>query len=251
MDIKFSLLIAFALVSGVLHSQKSDNWYKNEQNVRRWLAGMHLDWGIAAQQFARNLSNDNGWGLGGELLINIQKERPLWGGLGVHSFAFDRYSLQYSQEIDGQFYNYQDRTVSRLFMLQGLVRFQPDLRFFVQPYIQGAAGINWFYTNTKIRDIDYDEQVDRVNENRDAIWGFALQGGVHVVHDDLPDLRWDLRFAYYRNASVEYLRYNRALSGNFPIDSFEPKISPVDLLGIHIGLAVVLRPTQELVDDHE
>jgi hypothetical protein len=235
-----------------LRGQDSDDWYAKEPSLSRWQASMDLDWGIAARQFANNMDRRHGFGFGGELLYNLQDRKPLWAGAGAHSFAFDEFSMVYSQEIDGEIFNYRDKTVSRIFMLHGVMRFQPEVRFFLQPYLQGAAGIHWFFTNTKTRDLDYDEQVERINENRDAIWGFSLQAGVQYVPRKLPDIRIDTRFGYYRNASVEYLWYNPGIpGGNYTIDYFESGISPVDLFGIHIGLTAVIRPIEEYLSDLE
>lgn len=247
MNIRFLFFIGLECLAWSLPAQDGDDWHATEERLASpWMASMYVDWGIASQEFAYNLENDHGFGLGGELLYNVQRNRPVWAGVGVHKFNFDRDKLRYSDTIDGIIYNYRDLTVSRVFMLHGMVRFQPEVDFPLQPYVQGAAGVHWFYTNTKIKDTDYDEEVDRINESRDAIWGFALHAGFQYVPEEVPELRIDTRFGYFRNASVEYLRYNPAIPGNYPIDSFESKISPVDLFGIHIGLTLVIRPIKDM-----
>jgi len=206
----------------------------------RFMTTAYFDWGIATRQFATNLDLNNGVGFGGEFLYRLQKTGPAWGGLGVHSFMFDRYDLRYSQEIDGEVYNYKDRTASRVFMAHGLIRFQPEVRYLLRPYFQGALGVHWFFTNTTIRDTDLSEIVDRINENRDAVIGFAIHAGLHIVPARLPFLRGDLRFGYFRNASVEYMRYSDRLSGPFAVDAFERKTSAVDMLGVHVGVAFLI-----------
>jgi opacity protein-like surface antigen len=135
-------------------------------------------------------------------------------------------------------------------MLHGLMRFQPDVRFFLQPYLQGGAGMHWFYTNTKIKDTDYGQQVESINENRDAILGFALHAGFQYVPRSMPYIRFDARFGYFRNASVEYLRYNPNLPGAvYPIEFFEPKVSAVDIFGIHLGVTMMITSNKDLFDE--
>ena len=250
MTFKKTILICLHLVLIVdLHAQSTDTRASQDEFLSHWMASLYSDWGIASHLFARNMTENHGFGFGGELLYNIQDDKPLWGGIGVHSFAFDDERLPYSQEIDGVYYNYEDHTASRIFMLHGIIRFQPEVRFFLQPFLQAAAGVHWYFTNTKIEDTDYDEQVERINESRDAVLGFALHAGLQYVPKKLPDFRIDARFGYFRNASVEYLRYNPDLNGgSFPIDYFEPKVSAVDIFGIQVGITAVIRPHTELFE---
>ncbi len=250
MKLKKYLFMGISLLAlGALNAQYNDTQTAEGQLFSGVMASMYIDWGIASHLFARNMNENHGFGFGGELLYNIQRDKPLWGGIGVHSFAFDDERLRYSQEIDGVFYNYEDHTASRVFMVHGMIRFEPDVKFFLQPYLQGGAGVHWYFTNTKIEDTDYDEQLESINESRDAVLGFALHAGLQYVPRSLPDIRVDARFGYFRNASVEYLSYNPNLTGStFPIDDFETKISAVDIFGVHIGVTAVLRPYEELFD---
>jgi len=228
-----------ALFSGSLRAQVFDD-STPPYFLSRWMATMYIDWGITSKHFARNMHEDHGFGFGGELLYNIQDKKPLWGGVGVHSFSFDDDKLRYTQEIDGVLYNYKDHTASRVFIAHGVLRFQPDVTFCLRPYVQGAVGMHWFFTNTKVQDLDYDEQVDRINESRDSKLGFAFLAGVQYVPKKLPDFRIDLRCSYYRNASVEYLCYNPDLGGSLPIDFFESKVSAVDIIGINVGITALI-----------
>jgi hypothetical protein len=201
------------------------------------MTSMYLDWGFPARQFRSNM-RENGIGFGGEALYNLQRGRPVWAGVGVHTFAFDDYSTTYTY--------YREKTTSRMFAAHGLIRFQPRIDYPVQPYIQGGAGVHWLFTNTKIRDTDAGEIADRINESRDAALGFALHAGAHYVPRKVPWVRADVRFGYFRNASVEYLRYNDRLSGpnGLPVESFERRVSVVDMFGLHIGFTLMFSGDQ-------
>jgi hypothetical protein len=239
---KFISAVALSLLLLPLVAQDDIQWLGPDRKLSRWIASGYMDWGIAGHLFAQNMEENHGFGPGGEVLFNIQRRRPIWVGAGVHSFAFDDFRLTYMQEFDGILYTYEDHTVSRIFMAHGVIRFQPEVRFVLQPYIQGALGIHWFYTNTKVKDLDLAETVERINDNRAAVPGFTMHAGVQFVPRKLPDVRADLRVGYFRNASVEYLRYNpRTGGGSFPIDYFEARTSPVDMIGINIGVPAVIR----------
>lgn len=198
---------------------------------------MYADLGVPLGQFDRNMG-DNGWGLGGELLYRVQLNGPVWAGLGVHSFAFDNYSVRYIDMVD--FFEIEERTVSRLFTAGGVMRFQPEIDFPVRPYIQGTLGVHWFFTNTKFEDVAVDDVFDTINENRESVLGYGLHAGFQVIIKRVPEVCADARVGYFKNASVEYMRYNAGLSGpgGFPIEYFERKETAVDLLGVHLGVSV-------------
>jgi hypothetical protein len=229
------LLCSFAFV---VSGQDSDDWYGRKTTQLK--GSFYGEMGVGMNAFGRNMDRRTGFGLGGEFLVNLQRNGPVWAGVGIHSFAFDRDRLAYTQEFDGVIYNYEDLTVSRAFMAHGILRFQPEVDFFLKPYIQGGAGVHWLFTNTKIEDTDYDEEIEQINESRDASWGFTIQGGIEWSAKSFDAFRIDLRGGYFHNASVQYLRYNPNANGIFPIDFFESRTSPVDLLGIQLGVVFLI-----------
>ncbi|MDX1478710.1 MAG: hypothetical protein R3301_13450 [Saprospiraceae bacterium] len=230
----FLLSLSVALVAQDVYDEDVEEAPPRE----RWMGSVYVDFGIPLRQFERNI-NDNGLGFGGELLYNVQYQRPVWAGIGVHSFAFDDYSLIYTQVFDGEFFEYRELTASRMFAAHAIFRFQPDVDFIIQPYIQGGFGMHWFFTNTKIEDRAIDELVDQFGENRDSVLGYSLHFGLQYVPRGVPQFRIDLRVGYLRNASVEYMRYNPELGDvdSFPIDYFETRTSAVDILGLHSGVS--------------
>jgi hypothetical protein len=247
--LKTALFILIAACSVRLRGQDTDQWYRENRTPVAML-NVAVDMGISSGQFAQNMNNRAAAGSNVELLIRLKKRQPVWAGLGYRAFAWDADEIVYTQQIDNEFYNYEERTVSRIAQVHGLLRFQPEVRWILQPYVQGAAGINWFYTNTRIIDVDYGETVDRINENRDLVPGFALQAGVEFGPRKIPELRFDVRIGYLNNASVEYLRYDPRLDfGNFPIESFETKISSVEIVTVEFGIALMMQTPGEVEED--
>ena len=236
---RFLCFLCFVLISAASAQAQSEYTDKesDEEYAPQWLGSFYGDIGFPLRQFERNM-DETGFGFGGELLYNVQYQQPVWAGIGVHSFAFDDYSLIYTEIFDGELFEYREVTASRLFVAHVLFRFQPDLNFFLQPYVQGGFGMHWFFTNTKIEDRDIDEIVERYKENKDSAFGYSLHAGLQFVPKGAPEIRVDLRVGYFKNPSAEYMRYDPSLGeeDSFPIDYFETRTSAVDFLGLHGGM---------------
>ena len=235
------ILLATCIISQLVAQEAMDKPMLTQ--APRVMATAYFDWGFPVSYFGEHLHADQGIGFGGELLYKFNPDQPVWVGAGIHTFRFDHYTVGYTQEIDGEFFNFEERTATRMFLAHALIRFQPELQYFLRPYLQGGLGMHWIFTNTKIKDVDVDEFVDRINEQRDAILGFALNAGVHLVPRRFPDFRADLRFGYFRNASATYLRFveGRGAPNGLPIAYFEEKESAIDLIALHFGFAVLIR----------
>ena len=191
--------------------------------------------------FKSNTERESGFGLGGEFLYRIRHNGPVFMGLGIHTFEFDNDAIEYEEEVDGVLFNTREKTASRLFHAGAVVRFQPEVNFVLQPYLQGIGGFNYFWTNTKLKDLDEDETFDRIHEGHSSVFTYGAQAGVQIV-PNFYEIRADLRVGYLRNSSVEYQVINRELGdeNSFPIDLFESKNSPIDLLTFQVGITFVL-----------
>ena len=198
-------------------------------------AEAYFDLGIPTRAFADNMDR-NGVGAGGELLYRVQG--PAWIGLGAHSFRMDKYSVNYFEYFDGEPYEIKELTATRAVLAHLLFRFQPAHGRVITPYAQAGAGWHWFYTNTKLEDVEAGEVYDTFNDYMDTKFGFALQAGFMLTLPALPNMGLDLRMGYYGNASVQYLTFAPEeadpVSG-YPIDSFVLEESVIDMLGVHIG----------------
>lgn len=234
-------IVAAIVLSVQALSAQYDDSAEAKGRSGSFLASLYLDVGIPTSTFSDNM-RETGVGVGGEMLINLQKGGPVWAGIGVHSFAFDDFSITYFDQIDFDYIEIKELTASRLFVAAAVMRFQPPVDFVLRPYFQGAFGMHWFFTNTKIEDVEFDEVVSTIKENSDSELGFSLHAGVMVVTRKFPHIRGDVRFGFFRNASVEYMRYNANLPSpsGFPIDYFEVKESPVEMLGVHVGVTLVM-----------
>jgi hypothetical protein len=205
-------------------------------SLARFQAGGFFGVGIPTVDFSRHMET-TGFGLGFEAFLALKPRSPVWIGLGFHSFEFDSRSSIYVEEIEGYFYEFREKTASRLFVIHMLARYQPPLDFLLQPYIQMQAGYNHFFTNTKIEDTDLNEVVDRFPEHSSSVPGYALMAGVNIVPSD-PIWAIDLRVGYFGNPSTDYLVYDEEsdTGQTFPIETFDERQSSVQIIGLHLGV---------------
>lgn len=204
----------------------------------KWEVQVYFDFGIPIGQFGDNMSSV-GTGVGAEGLYKVQG--PVKVGLGLHSFRYDKNKITYDEQFDDEVVEIKELTATRTITLHAIFRFQPELNSIFSPYVQGGIGWHWFYTNTKIKDLDNDEMIDQFNELRDSELGLALHAGVQISPESLQALNIDVRVGYFKNGPVTYLSYNAELErppGAYPIEFFEARESVVQFLGIQVGLMV-------------
>ena len=126
-DMKRNLTILILFSFGILSAQ---TFSMDDMDVQDTIvAGFHMegyfDWGIPIRDFGEGMYQ-NGVGGGFQLLYNVQG--PIWLGLGMHTFRFDKFKISY-YEYDGRDrYEIKEVTASRA-MLAGTGTTQiPSLR---------------------------------------------------------------------------------------------------------------------------
>ena len=106
-------------------------------SVRRWLIQAHathlIPIGVAGENYSRN-----GWGFGAEILTNISG--PVMAGLHVTGARFGGYGINYTEVFEGELFEYEEYTASRVLMSHLAVRFEPDLD---GPFSTVRSRINW------------------------------------------------------------------------------------------------------------
>ena len=201
----------------------------------RWLVQAHGTYAIPIGTFNANM-RESGWGFGGEVLTSIKG--PVMAGLHVSGARFDNFAIGYNEVFDGELYEYDELTASRLLLGHVAVRFEPEIKGILQPYAQGLIGAHWYYTNTRIKDVGANEVVDRFNESSDVVLGFGAQLGLQVAPPKWQAFGIDLRAGYMTNGSVTYMRYDPRLTApnGYPAEFFEEKTSPVQMITIQLGV---------------
>ncbi len=127
-------------------------------------------------------------------------------------------------------------TTNHFVQTHALVRLQPQTGR-VRPYAEGLLGFRYVFTRTSFRNPD--EGSSGSTLLGDLTPSAGAGGGVAVALVSGPDatLNLDLGIRYFTGADVEYLTkgaVNRHEGGV----TLEPTRSAVDLLSLHVGLAV-------------
>ena len=236
---KRSLTILFLFASLLARGQ---SFSMDEVPPDTIVAGFHMeawfDWGIPIRDFGDNMYQD-GFGFGVQMLYNVQG--PVWLGLGMHTFRFDNFKISYFDFADGERYEIEEIAASRATMAHVVARFQPIHGEIFTPYLQANAGWHWFFSNSKLTDVEYDEEIDRINESQDSRFGYGLYAGVLITSRHLTNIGLDIRFGYLGNAAVDYLSSDpeeRGYNGGFPIEYFEANNSAVDMLNLNVGITI-------------
>lgn len=195
----------------------------------------NLQSGIPMDAFRENL-DAVGFGGGGIILLQLGR-LPVFAGLELSGMTYDSESQDYDVNIGGFLRRYRLRTANNIFLIHGAVRFQPEVNFPIRPYFDGMIGFKNLYTRTTLTDRDADT-TESDTDRRD--WAFSYGGalGLQLAIFRNPGITLDLRCAYLPGANATYL-VRRANDGGplqDPIDAFEEKASPTNLLMPQIGV---------------
>ena len=206
------------------------------------IIGFHMeayfDHAIPIRDFGDDMYQ-NGVGVGFQMLYNVQG--PIWLGLGLHTFRFDHFEVSYFDFDGGDRFEIEEITASRAVMGHLVARFQPIEGEIFTPYVQAGVGWHWYYTNTRLTDVEFDEEIDRFKDLDDSRLGYGIYAGVLITSRAMTNIGLDIRFGYLGNAAVEYMSSDpesRNYNGGFPIEYFEVNNSAVDMLNLNVGLTV-------------
>ncbi|MEM1322054.1 MAG: hypothetical protein AAGG75_17470 [Bacteroidota bacterium] len=209
----------------------SEDYY--DKNFFQLNGGMTL--GIPTGNFdVPGVDASLGWNA--SALIRITRSFPVYAGLEVGNFIYDRERLDFGDlELE---------TRPAVFQMHGMLRIAPPTNFFIRPYVDGMAGFKSLHLKTKFFDPQSEDNsaFESETENRDNAFSFGIALGLEIpiFHaDDASHLSLDLRCSYFKGGSAEYfVRRDDAaiLNPNDPIEVYEPTNSTTDLIMPHIGL---------------
>ncbi|MHB9029779.1 MAG: hypothetical protein ACYC9O_13515 [Candidatus Latescibacterota bacterium] len=116
----------------------------------------------------------------------------------------------------------------------------------LRPYFEGRAGVSYFYTETKIRDVDGNDDQDIASStNFDDTTGYTALGGGALIpvytHTEpsgrLITISVDLRFLYWFGGEANYLREGSIGRDNGTV-TYDVIRSKTDMTTAHLGVAV-------------
>lgn len=232
-------LFVFALATIAVHGQNLNTGSAYDP----WLAVMNGNFqiGIPQQGFSENLDR-TGIGGGGSLLFRIG-HLPLYAGAEFSGMSYDRESRNYTVNIGGFDEEYEVRTVNSIFLMHGVVRFQPLMRSPIRPYLDAMMGTKYLYTRTRLiqDDDDGDSQYTDADSRVElSDWAFSYGGalGIQLDISNHHGVVLDLRCAFLPGSNAHYL-VRKPGDGNYdePIDAFEQKFSTTTLVMPQVGLS--------------
>lgn len=241
--------LLFALLSiYFLSVQAQDDSNLEVETKSKATANLNVFAGIPLGIFKERQA-ETGFGWGGNVLFEVRK--PISLGVDVAWQRYDRDS-EFFIEFDefGDAFDIEEETSNHILGLNGLIHLEPEINFFLQPYLEGTFGVNHFYTRTTLTDANTNEQFNSTNNHSD--WALSYGGAFGLLINVKQNLLFiDLKCAYRIGNTAEY---NTRIEGaNFfvPIDNFELKTSPTNMLMPQIGITFLLNNPEEYGEEEE
>lgn len=207
------------------------------------ISGMNFILGFPVGAF-KEKQPEIGIGFSGNVLVEVRK--PLSVGLDVSWQQYDSefdFFLETNQNTFESFTTKEEAN-NNILGINAVFRVEPEVNFFLKPYLEGTFGVNRFHTKTVFSDADSDEQLNTISEHSDWALTYGAAAGVLVnVWQGLLFL--DLKCAYRIGNTAQY--YTRIEDANFavPLDNFELRQSPTNMVIPQIGLTFLLNTLEE------
>lgn len=189
----------------------------------------------------------SGFGFGGNLFFEVRE--PISLGLDVGWQKYDTESDVFI-EIDQEGFSYltEEETSNQILSFKAALRLQPEIDFFVKPYVDGYFGVNRFYTRTTFKDADTDELLDSSNNHSDWALTYGAAAGFLInVKQEL--LFIDLKCGYHIGNTAEYYTRIEGSGAAIPLDNFELSRSPTNFILPQIGITFLI--TSNNIDEEE
>lgn len=194
--------------------------------------------GFPQGEFERNIGNA-GFGINAFFGLGLGRS-PLVVGLdgGVLVYGYERRREPFSNTIPDVTVDVQ--TSNAIATGHVLLRLQPP-RGAVQPYVDGLFGVKYFFTETTIRDDDYeDSEIASTVNFDDAALSYGIGGGLDVQvfrSRKGPSVMINAGARYLLGSEAEYLKEGSIERGNGSVTYFTER-SETNLLIVQLGLAL-------------
>lgn len=199
--------------------------------------------GIPQQGF-RDRFDAAGYGFGGSVLVDLPSF-PLQAGLDFSYTGHERAKLDLEIDVGGFFEDFDLITRNNIIQMYGVLRFEPPVNYFLQPYVDGLIGTKLLYTRTKLINRDNSEEGVVESNTEQSDWSFSYGGalGLKVHLLEYPAVSLDLRCAYLPGTNANFLTKRPdadQINIEDTIDAFEEKRAPTHLLMPQIGVSINL-----------
>lgn len=139
-------------------------------------------------------------------------------------------------------------TTNNLLFVDLLFQIRSEMRF-IQPYVEGMVGFNYFWTETKIEELeDYEDDIASHTNFDDFAWNYGVGFGtlINLTTFDFDDpnstkrgrLSLDFNVRYTFGGEAEYLDEDSIDIDDNDNVTYNAKHSETDFLSYHIGLVL-------------
>lgn len=204
--------------------------------------GLNFIVGFPQGEFKDNV-DENGFGLAGEFLYS-PSTTPLGFGvsLGYMNYGEESRREPFSTTIPDV--EVEVKTTNNILLGHLLLRAQAK-KGPIRPYVEGLVGFNYLFTETKIEDVDDEEEIASSTNLDDGVFSFGGGGGVMVKlyrgttkKAKIWSILLDLRVRYIVGGEAEYLKEGSIKRENGKV-VFDKIKSKTDLLTTQLGVTVV------------
>ncbi|HDL19501.1 MAG TPA: hypothetical protein ENH29_10635 [Bacteroidetes bacterium] len=234
---KIVFLIAIILVSGLLFARQAA--------AQNFQGGLNLMLGVPQGEFSDNVDNP-GFGIGGMFGVSIPHSPLMVGGdLGFLIYGSETRKEPFSTTIPDVTVNVE--TSNNIAMGHLLLRLQAPVGA-IRPYMDGLIGFNYLFTETKIKDEDYnDDEIASSTNFDDAAFSYGAGGGLQIrVYNgrykkpkegekNLTGVFIDFRVRYLVGGKAEYLKEGSIARENGRV-THDVTQSKTDLLTYQLGV---------------
>ena len=203
--------------------------------------GLSFMAGFPQGEFKDNV-DENGYGIGGEFLYSPSVS-PF--GIGV-SLGFMNYGEESRREPFSTTIpdvEVEVKTTNNIVLGHLLFRAQVK-QGPIRPYAEGLVGFNYLFTETKIEDVDDEEEIASSTNLDDGVFSYGAGGGVMLrlyTGKTKKAKTWSILLnlcaRYIVGGEAEYLKEGsiKRVNGKVVFDKIQSK---TDILTTHLGLAV-------------
>ena len=202
------------------------------------MVGGNFQVGFPQGKFSDNV-NYTGFGFGGNLMWKFKNQESLYGGIDFSLLNFD---FEGTVELNGFNEQIETKTRNSIVLTHAQIRFYPEVDFFIQPFVEGLIGAKGLLTRTTLTDVTNGANgTISSNYNKSEIV-FSVGGAIGFEIALLKKyLFLEARCAYLKGTSAEYYaRKKESLPYIDPIEVFELRTSPTDLIVPQIGIKFLL-----------
>ncbi|MBN1154769.1 outer membrane beta-barrel protein [candidate division KSB1 bacterium] len=213
------------------------------QSPSRFQVNLDFLTGFPQNEFKENVKN-TGFGLGAEFLYHIPNS-PLYLGAGLNFLVYGSESRR-----EAIFPNIPDVTVevetsNNIFFGDLIFRAQPPsgyLNEVLHPYVEGLMGFNYLWTETSIKDDDWDDDDEISSKNySDTALNYGFGAGIMFriatgkAEDDFHNIYLDVNVRYLFGEKAKYLKKGGIIREENKV-TYNPTESTTDLLVPRLGV---------------